>query len=289
MLLSPAGSGPLGLQASLSLDACALADEAFTDTFASELNAALSPSGALPAGGRAAAGPAASPASQMLLDLDPKPELLLSEAPGELQLLQMPAPPAAGNWDAFPAIPEESELQLSALDAAQMPRLAPVAVPPPASQVMRHPEAASGGGHVFVPVEGGSKSLPSSPISAMEGSGLCSGGTSPTGSAASSLLGDGHGVPRVASMPNLQHYHRAEEQQQQQQQAMQQQQQQQQAQQQRLGGPAGLRRAAAANRAMPRSRSASDVSDLAKYNIPHISFLTPPHLRKGKGGRQVCV
>jgi hypothetical protein len=26
--------------------------------------------------------------------------------------------------------------------------------------------------------------------------------------------------------------------------------------------------------------------DLQKYNVPHLPFLTPPHLRKGKGGRQ---
>ena len=26
--------------------------------------------------------------------------------------------------------------------------------------------------------------------------------------------------------------------------------------------------------------------DLKRYNVPHLPFLTPPHLRKGKGGRQ---
>jgi len=36
----------------------------------------------------------------------------------------------------------------------------------------------------------------------------------------------------------------------------------------------------------PRSRSANDISDLSKYSVPHSEFLTPPHLRKGKGGRQ---
>ena len=27
-------------------------------------------------------------------------------------------------------------------------------------------------------------------------------------------------------------------------------------------------------------------TDLTRYNVPHLEYLTPPHLRKGKGGRQ---
>lgn len=27
-------------------------------------------------------------------------------------------------------------------------------------------------------------------------------------------------------------------------------------------------------------------SDMERYNVPHLPFLTPPHMRKGKGGRQ---
>lgn len=43
---------------------------------------------------------------------------------------------------------------------------------------------------------------------------------------------------------------------------------------------------ASGSQRIPRSRSANDVSDLSKYSVPHSEFLTPPHLRKGKGGRQ---
>jgi len=78
-------------------------------------------------------------------------------------------------------------------------------------------------------------------------------------------IGLGGGVPRVASMPNLP-----------------------------LSASAmtstDLRRRAAVNRAgMPRSRSETDLTDMGKYIVPHSEFLTPPHLRKGKGGRQPAV
>lgn len=46
---------------------------------------------------------------------------------------------------------------------------------------------------------------------------------------------------------------------------------------------------AAATHRMSRSRSANDVADLARYSVPHSEFLTPPHLRKGKGGRQPAI
>lgn len=29
--------------------------------------------------------------------------------------------------------------------------------------------------------------------------------------------------------------------------------------------------------------------ELERYNVPHLQFLTPPHLRKGKGGRQPAI
>lgn len=94
-------------------------------------------------------------------------------------------------------------------------------------------------------------------------------GSSPSTSSTSSAHEDPAargGVPRVVSMPNLTFVAGQ-------------------------GGYSGtdLRRRAAANRSggIPRSRSANDVSDLSKYiEVPHSEFLTPPHLRKGKGGRQ---
>lgn len=66
------------------------------------------------------------------------------------------------------------------------------------------------------------------------------------------------------------------------------------------GSAVNLRRQAAANRAMPRSQSAIELSKSGgmggmspgrgggggKHFVPHQQFLTPSHLRKGKGGRQ---
>ena len=132
-----------------------------------------------------------------------------------------------------------------------------------------------------------------SPISAVELC-CCPGGdglsTSPTVSTTSSDAAQFHsfGVPRVASMPNLQLAS--------------------------LGASGSLHALAVHNSAMaaamgsgsgssplslnssgtgsgrlqriPRSRSANDVSALDRYHVPHSGFLTPPHLRKGKGGRQ---
>jgi hypothetical protein len=64
------------------------------------------------------------------------------------------------------------------------------------------------------------------------------------------------------------------------------------------GSAVDLRRQVAANRAMPRSQSAIELSKSGgmsgmpsprgggKHFVPHQQFLTPSHLRKGKGGRQ---
>ena len=38
--------------------------------------------------------------------------------------------------------------------------------------------------------------------------------------------------------------------------------------------------------AVPCGAGHGSTGDLQKYNVPHLPFLTPPHLRKGKGGRQ---
>lgn len=48
----------------------------------------------------------------------------------------------------------------------------------------------------------------------------------------------------------------------------------------------GNRATTSCNPNIPRSRSASELLDLNRYDVPHAEFLTPPHLRKGKGGRQ---
>lgn len=69
------------------------------------------------------------------------------------------------------------------------------------------------------------------------------------------------------------------------------------------GPPAAQRRRTSGRaRALPRSRSHSDLSlahggnrtavasdELERYNVPHLPFLTPPHLRKGRGGRQPAI
>jgi hypothetical protein len=114
--------------------------------------------------------------------------------------------------------------------------------------------------------------LSTSPLSSVDPYFLSlSGATSPTPSSSSpTAAGAGaRGVPRVVSMPNLQLH--------------------------ATGGlhnsssSQDLRRAATAGRGagMPRSKSASNVMDVSgKTDIPHIDYLTPAHLRKGKGGRQ---
>ncbi len=30
-------------------------------------------------------------------------------------------------------------------------------------------------------------------------------------------------------------------------------------------------------------------TDLGRYNVPHLPYLTPPNMRKGKGGRQPAI
>lgn len=114
----------------------------------------------------------------------------------------------------------------------------------------------------FMPLEFGSLPrgikldtiAPGSPSSTLLESALPSGATSPTESVG------GPAVPRVCSMPNL------------------------------VGGTpflsSALRRRAAANRVMSRSKSDGHINDMDGLKVPHQQFLTPPHMRKGKGGRQ---
>lgn len=185
-----------------------------------------------------------------LCDLDQELLLDMSEA-GDADLLPHPSPLAASacRWDAFPTIPEDAELQMLVPLAAAAPRRDAEPLQPELQEL---------------------KMLPGSPISALDAMAWpFSGSATPTEQAPAGGL---RGVPRVASAPDLSSstLHAPP-----------------------MGAWAGgqaasssfgLRRRAAANRAMPRSRSAGDVADLA--NVPHLGYLTPQHLRKGKGGRQ---
>lgn len=199
----------------------------------------------------------------MLEDLDAN-SLLAPEADAPELMLGTSAPAALQGWGGFPAIPEHAELQMTALQPGAFPRSAsqPTFVP-----------TATTGQH-----QGLGAYIPGTVPSAVDHSGAPALTSSPTASTTSSGGGApfAAGVPRVASMPNLS-----------------------------LAGATGsmlhtavLRRNAAAaavgsgagpgpSRAgMPRSRSANDVTGLNRYTVPHSEFLTPPHLRKGKGGRQ---
>lgn len=48
----------------------------------------------------------------------------------------------------------------------------------------------------------------------------------------------------------------------------------------------GASRRAPASPALPRSASASQLQDGSRLAVPHMTYLTPLHMRKGKGGRQ---
>ena len=180
------------------------------------------------------------------------PELMLgTSAPAVLQGFR---------WVGFPAIPEHAELQMAPLHHSG-------AFPRSLSQPTFIPMTSNGPEELRAYIPG---TIPC----AVEHSGAHA--SSPTESTTSSgaplsSSPGGAGVPRVASMPNLS-----------------------------LAATAGsnlhnalLRRNAAAAAAspggrsgIPRSRSANDVTGLNRYVVPHSEFLTPPHLRKGKGGRQ---
>lgn len=160
-----------------------------------------------------------------------------------------PAAFSATHWPAFPAIPEHAELLMQ----------------PTEYRSLDPSGGASGLSEIKLYGPDGS------PNSSMEPDGLnISACTSPSGSPTSSMGGEHRNVPRVASMPNLQSYMPG------------------------IGkmvpsGPSEMdlrRKALTRSAGMPRSRSANDVTDLTRYAIPHSEFLTPPHLRKGKGGRQ---
>lgn len=197
-----------------------------------------------------------------------------ADAPELLLGTSAPATLHSASWPSFPTIPEHSELQINSANAPTFPSSAPsrstfiptaatTGIPPDAHLTaveLEHTTTTTGGGRVRGIAQAGG--------------------------------GGGAGVPRVASMPNLS-----------------------------LGGGNGngggasaslhmtaVRRsaaqaaaAAAANgngngnhapslrhhaTGMSRSRSANDVTSMSRYAVPHSEFLTPPHLRKGKGGRQ---
>jgi hypothetical protein len=209
--------------------------------------------------------------SDLLAQLEAAPDALLgsnSHTAGDF--LGTSAPAAIPNWGPFPTIPEHAELTL------------------PTSNPLN---ALKRGYASTLPLQ-------HSPVSSADPAFFdCSAGTSPAGSSASSGAADGGGdmgafggrgrrfssaatVPRVASMPNLHLALQAQATNTDNAQPMIQE------------SGAGLRRrnggasSGQRNNRTPRSRSANDLTDLTGYVIPHAEFLTPPHLRKGKGGRQ---
>jgi hypothetical protein len=181
------------------------------------------------------------------------PQMMVPQADGDEMILGTSAPAElhAPNWAAFPSIPEHSELQMAAGPGGASP--AGGFAPPDAADA---PE--------YMPYAGADR------LAGIERAVLEAEALDAEEDAAARR------VPRVASMPNL-----------------------------TLGGgfsgmsmhQVALRRSAAAAAAaaggaapragFPRSRSANDVTGLDRYtSVPHSEFLTPPHLRKGKGGRQ---
>jgi len=232
------------------------------------------------------------------------PEEAPEEADDSELLLGTSAPAALhnANWSSFPSIPEHAELhmiqQSSALQhtfnatsvsgqptSSPQPTFIPIAATSDLKSYSQYNNSNHGHG------SGLSVSPPSYNGGELDNGGLhlhFGGGDTFT-------MGQVGGVPRVTSMPNLQLSGTS------------------------LTGNGGsnsnlhalaVRRAAAAAAAagegpiavgppvvtttgvrsstrMPRSRSANDVSGVGRYGaIPHSGFLTPPHLRKGKGGRQ---
>ncbi|KAI3436031.1 hypothetical protein D9Q98_002088 [Chlorella vulgaris] len=199
------------------------------------------------------------------------------------------------NWQpsAFPAIPEETELPQAELEPS---------LPDLTASAFSHPQPDAQQLSIFVPLT----MLPdaaaapeikaepfTSPKAGADAIGSNSGdeeAPSPTASDVSSLHGmdatfsngGGRRYPRIASMPNL-HLSLEEA--------------------SSAGPPAAQRRRTSGRaRALPRSRSHSDLSlahggnrtavasdELERYNVPHLPFLTPPHLRKGRGGRQPAI
>jgi hypothetical protein len=243
----------------------------------------------------------------ILGNLDDESRLLAApvEADDSELLLGTSAPATLQNsqWPSFPSIPEHAELQMIQQPSAlNHPTTAPISGQP-SLQPTFIPIAATTGLETFNRQYNNSEygdgtGLSVSPSSSNGGElddaalHLPFGGAFTMGS---------RGVPRVASMPNLQLAGAS------------------------INGNGGsssnlhalaVRRAAVAAAAagegppvaafntaapsaalpsagvrtstrMPRSRSANDVSGLGRYAaIPHSGFLTPPHLRKGKGGRQ---
>lgn len=258
-----------------------------------------------------------SHSSNALLDGLDDNRLLAPPGPDASELLLGTSAPASlhnSNWSTFPAIPEHAELHMIQQPSAQrtaaatanafahhtpasvsgQPTLQPTFIPTAATtglETFRHYNSSEYGDGAGLSASPSTISLTSS------GGGDLDVGLH-LGTFTMGQIGGRGGVLRVASMPNLQLAGTS------------------------LGGNGGSNSnlhafavhraavaAAAANAAagegspstaaapsgirtssragMPRSRSANDVSGLDRYAaIPHSGFLTPPHLRKGKGGRQ---
>ncbi len=237
-----------------------------------------------------------SNALDLLGDLDDETRLLAASVEAEdPELLLGTSAPASlhnNNWASFPSIPEHAELQMIQQPASALSHPPATMAGQPTLQPTFVPIAATTGLETYSRQYnnneyGDGTGLSMSPASSNGGGEF----DLPFGGAFT--MGSRGGVPRVASMPNLQ-YSGAN-----------------------INGNGGsssnlhamaVRRAAAAAAAagegpvavaaspasntrtstrMPRSRSANDVAGLGRYAaIPHSGFLTPPHLRKGKGGRQ---
>lgn len=243
-------------------------------------------------------------------DLDDDNRLLAApEEADDSELLLGTSAPAAlhnSNWSSFPSIPEHAELLMIQQPSALQHNHNPTSVsgqPTSSPQPTFVPIAATSGLETYSQYNnsnyGQDTGLSVSPPS-LNGGELDNGGLHlHFGSGNAFTMGQVGGVPRVTSMPNLQ-----------------------------LSGTSvtgnggsnsnlhafAVRRAARAAAAagegpvavgppvaattagvrtstrMPRSRSANDVSGVGRYGvIPHSGFLTPPHLRKGKGGRQPAL
>jgi hypothetical protein len=243
----------------------------------------------------------------LLEDLDGDNRLLAAaEEADDSELLLGTSAPASlhnANWSSFPSIPEHAELHMIQQPSALQHTLNPTSISgqPTSSIQPTFIPIASGGLETYIQYNNSNHvhgtGLSGSP-SSYNGDELDNGGLHLHFGSGNTFtmgqVGGRGGVPRVTSMPNLQLAGTS------------------------LAGNGGsnsnlhalaVRRAAAAAAAagegpiavgpaviatgvrtstrMPRSRSANDVSGLGRYAaIPHSGFLTPPHLRKGKGGRQ---
>lgn len=265
LIQNPSPTAPLGLPGmGPLLDACSLESIGLTfqskmdasSFFLSEVDVDECPRNVMPA---------VQSSTDLLAQLNSEEENMI----GDVGLLGTSAPGNLGSsWMDFPSIPEHAELNLSSADP-----------------VLKD---------TYIEHEYSATSAPN-----MNENGARSSGASPTNSDSltpemgNELGSDQYGtkgwpsfVPRVSSMPNLhlgtmhgQIMHK-----------------QLQIQSALNDKTYSLRKFATSNSSeaissrsdqnMPRSRSASELQDLSRYVIPHAEFLTPPHLRKGKGGRQ---